>query len=67
MKETPLMPEQLLNVWRGELDHEFGEAAVTATAAVALKLLGKVDTQEAAEALASEMWAARNKQAYPLS
>lgn len=67
MKETPLMPEQLLNVWRGELDHEFGEAAVTATAAVALKLLGKVDTQEAAEALASKMWAARDKQAYPLS
>lgn len=67
MKEKSLVPEHLLSVWQGELDHEFGEAAVIATAAIALKLLGKAATQAEAETLATEMWAARNRNTYPLS
>lgn len=62
MKAEELNPEQLLAVWRGEMEDEFAEATVIGTAAVALKLLGKAETQEQALALAQGYWAARNRQ-----
>jgi anthranilate phosphoribosyltransferase len=56
VKPEALEPGQLAQVWRGESRDEFAVAAVTGTAAVALKLLGKADTQEDAQGLAAEYW-----------
>ena len=64
VKAESLEPEQLLAVWQGELDDEFAQATVIGTAAIALKLLGKVDDQEQAQALAEHYWHNRHKQAY---
>ena len=48
-------------VWRGDQAHEYGEAAVVGTTAIALKLLNKADTQESAYEMALDLWAQRNK------
>ncbi|BBL56637.1 glycosyl transferase family protein [Methylomonas koyamae] len=61
MKAEELEPQLLAQVWRGELDDEFGQAAVIGTAAIALKLLGKADDQAQAEALAARFWAGRDR------
>lgn len=65
LKETSMNIEKLLRVWRGELDDEYGVAAVTGTAAIALKMLGKAPTTEAASALAQQLWLQRNREKYP--
>jgi len=69
----PLVPEprqavdeemdlsDLLSLWSGELDHEYGEAAVVGTLAIALKAIGHVDSIEAAEETARGMWTDRDK------
>jgi anthranilate phosphoribosyltransferase len=61
MKDEDLNPEKLAALWRGQLQDEFAEATVIATAAVALKLLGKAETQEAAHTLAQTYWIERNR------
>jgi anthranilate phosphoribosyltransferase len=61
MKDEDLNPEKLAALWRGQLQDEFAEATVIATAAVALKLLGKAETQEAAHTLAQTYWIDRNR------
>ncbi|WP_445371905.1 glycosyl transferase family protein [Methylomonas sp. HW2-6] len=61
MKAESLEPQLLAQVWRGELDDEFGQATVIGTAAIALKLLSKADDQAQAEALAAQFWAARDR------
>ncbi len=62
MKADALNPEELAAVWRGERDDEFAEVTVIGTAAVALKLLGRADSQEQAQSLAQAYWAGRNRQ-----
>ncbi|MDD2759732.1 MAG: glycosyl transferase family protein [Methylomonas sp.] len=62
MKAEELNPLQLTALWRGESTDEFAEATVIGTAAVALKLLGKADSQESAHAMASEFWSTRSRQ-----
>lgn len=49
-------------VWRGEGSDEYGELAITGTIAIALELLGKAATPDAALALAQSWWQARNRQ-----
>ncbi|NOQ65348.1 MAG: glycosyl transferase family protein [Methyloprofundus sp.] len=61
IKPDRLEPQQLLQVWRGERADEFAEASVVGTAAVALKLLAKADTQQAAQQLALQYWENRDK------
>ena len=61
MKAEDLDPVLLKQVWRGEASDEFGEASVIATAAVALKLLGKADNQAQSQALATQFWTARRR------
>jgi len=56
VKSENLDPEQLAQLWKGELTDEFAEATVIGTAAVALKLIGKADTQEQAHQLATQYW-----------
>ncbi len=64
VKPENLDPQQLLQVWRGELRDEFAEASIIGTSAIALKLLAKADTQESAQQLATDYWHKRNKNGY---
>lgn len=64
VKEESLALEQFIAVWRGDVPHEYGEAAVTGTLAIALKLLGDASTQEEAMALASALWQERDRQRF---
>ncbi|MBS3963299.1 MAG: glycosyl transferase family protein [Methylomonas sp.] len=62
MKAESLSPDFLKQVWRGERSDEYGEAAVIATTAVALKLLGRADSQQAAQSLAQSYWDNRQRE-----
>jgi anthranilate phosphoribosyltransferase len=64
IKPKLLGPNQLAALWQGEYSDEYAEAAVTGTAAIALKLLGKADSQEEAEAMAGNFWENRSKNKY---
>lgn len=64
VKDAVLNPKDLLAVWRGEMDHQYGGAAITETMAVCLQLMGKADTVDEAREQANELWASRNKAAY---
>ncbi|MDD5581224.1 MAG: glycosyl transferase family protein [Methylobacter sp.] len=64
MKPDQLDPRQLALIWQGSSEDEFAEASIIGTAAIALKLLGKADTQELAHKLANDYWLARDKQKY---
>jgi len=61
VKEETLNLTTFVDVWRGKIRHEYGEAAVTGTLAIALMLLGRADTQEAAELLAQQLWQDRDR------
>ena len=61
IKPDVLEPEQLALLWQGKYQDEFAEATVIATAAVALKLLEKAESQEQAEQLAKQYWQNRNQ------
>lgn len=52
---------RLIRFWRGESEEEYGEAAVIGTAAIALHLMRKAPTPEAATELARDMWHSRNR------
>jgi len=52
----PRFPAML---WAGELDNPVAENAVIATAAVALKVLGRASSIAEAEVLAEQLWQAR--------
>ncbi len=60
VKSENLDPQQLALLWQGEWNDEFAEATVIGTAAVALKLIGKVKTQKQAHDLARQFWAERS-------
>ena len=64
VKPERLEPNQLAALWRGQYSDDYAEAAVTGTAAIALKLLGKVNSQEEAETMAGNFWANRPKNKY---
>lgn len=61
VKETELDLGHFVAVWQGAKRHEYGEAAVVGTTAIALKLLGEADDQVSATELAQDLWAGRNK------
>ena len=60
-RDDDLDPARLAALWRGDRTDPSPVAAVTGTVAVALKLLGRAETMDAAEALAREMWESRSK------
>jgi anthranilate phosphoribosyltransferase len=64
VKPEQLNPKQLALIWQGAVQDEFAEAAITGTAAIALKLLGKADTQQQAQHLASDFWRNRSKEKF---
>jgi anthranilate phosphoribosyltransferase len=61
VKENEIDINQLISVWRGKCNHEYGEAAVVGTCAMALKLLGKAESQQQAYEFAQDLWSQRNK------
>jgi len=61
VKESSLDENRLIPFWRGEESDEYAEAAITGTAAIALRLLNKADTPEQALQMAQDMWANRDK------
>ncbi len=61
VKSETLDPKQLTAVWQDDIEDEYGKAAVIGTAAIALKLLGKADSQERAMKMAEDFWQRRKK------
>jgi anthranilate phosphoribosyltransferase len=66
IRSESLEPKQLALVWQGKSQDEFAEGSVIGTAAVALKLLGKVDSQEQAQFVATDFWLQRDKKQFGL-
>lgn len=60
-REETLDPAATVALWRGERDAPGPEAAVVGTAAMALKLLGRADTQNEAQTLAENLWRERSR------
>ena len=58
-----LSPERVVALWRGDLHLPAAEAAITATAALALRALGRADDQQAAQSLAERLWSERGETA----
>jgi anthranilate phosphoribosyltransferase len=61
VKAENLEPQQLISHWQGETADEFATATIIGTAAIALKLLGKAQTQQQAQQLATDYWVNRQK------
>jgi anthranilate phosphoribosyltransferase len=59
--DSDLTLGRLGTVWRGEEKNAYADAAVTGTAAIVLRLMGKAETPDDALSLARELWAARTK------
>lgn len=64
VKDEEMNPERLGQLWRGEIEDEYANAAVTGTLAVTLKMMGKANNQQEAESLATELWNNRAKDKY---
>lgn len=66
MKDEQLNPGDLLQLWRGKIEHGYGEAAVISTLALVLRLLSKGEEQLQQHWLeqARMAWQARDRAAY---
>jgi len=60
MKDEIMDVSRLAKLWRGEIEDEYGQAAVISTAAIALRAMGRAASIAEAEAMATQMWAARS-------
>lgn len=60
VKSENLDPQQLAQLWQEEINDEFAEATIIGTTAIALKLIGKANTQEKAHELATQYWLNRS-------
>jgi len=60
VKSENLDPQQLAQLWQGEMTDEFAEATIIGTTAIALKLIGKAATQDQAHELATQYWLTRS-------
>jgi len=58
-RNESLDPGRVAALWSGDLDEPAPEAAVVATAAVALRALGRAEDMATAEAIAADMWRER--------
>jgi anthranilate phosphoribosyltransferase len=67
VKDEAMEPQRLLALWRGEIEDEYAEGAVIGTAAIALKLMGKVASLDEAHEMGRQMWANRSKEKYGTS
>jgi anthranilate phosphoribosyltransferase len=63
-RDEPLDPARLVSLWRGERAAPGPEAAIVATTAVALRLLGRAAGPDAALAAARDLWQGRDRRRY---
>jgi len=56
IKPDTLDPQQLVQLWQGQLTDEFAETTLIGTAAIILKLMGKASSQQQAYHLAQDYW-----------
>jgi anthranilate phosphoribosyltransferase len=61
LKPKSLELELLPQLWRGEIEHKYGTAAVINTLAVTLQMMQKQSRREDALAMATEWWQTRSK------
>ena len=59
--EQPLDPRYIAAVWEGEIEDPIAEAAIIGTAAIAIRLLRRASTRDAAVALARDWWLNRSR------
>ncbi|WP_455209220.1 glycosyl transferase family protein [Kaarinaea lacus] len=64
VKDEEMNPQRLGQLWRGEIDDEYANAAVIGTLAITLKMMGKAGNQQDAETAATQMWNNRAKDKY---
>ncbi len=64
VRDETLVPAELLQVWRGEMEHDYGEGAVINTLAAVMKLLGRAREPEEATNQARFLWNSRVKDAF---
>lgn len=57
--------DRLLAVWAGDDTDAYAIAAITGTLAITLKTMGKADSHAAAQALADQIWAERDRAFLP--
>ncbi|MEE9343023.1 MAG: glycosyl transferase family protein [Gammaproteobacteria bacterium] len=62
VKDDAMDTQELVKLWHGNIENEYGEAAVISTAAIALQLLKKAANYDEAHALAASMWANRSRE-----
>ena len=55
-REEDLSPARVAALWRGEIEHPAAEVSIVATAALALKTMGGIETQDQALTAADAMW-----------
>jgi len=65
LKDETMDVNRLLQVWQGEADDEYGIAAIIGTAAIALRMMGKVESPDIAVSQTQAMWEKRDKRRYP--
>ncbi len=61
VKDSELEVEQLIQLWRGDIEHIYGRGAVISTLAATLVLLGICGDQPGSLEKANQMWQARDK------
>lgn len=59
--DEDMVVSRLMDIWRGTADDDYAVAAVTGTMALVLKLMGRAETTEAAQALAEQLWHDRDR------
>lgn len=59
IKPAHLNPEQLALLWQGKIKDQYAEATIISTAAIALKLMAKANSQQQALDLATQYWQCR--------
>lgn len=59
--DSEMDTSELVKIWSGEAQNEYGIAAITGSMAITLKTLGKVETTDAAQKMAQDIWQARDK------
>jgi anthranilate phosphoribosyltransferase len=64
VRPEQLDPAQLSLIWQGVSEDEFAQSSIIGTAAIALKLLGKAESQQQAHQLATDYWLSRDKSKY---
>ncbi|WP_432695407.1 glycosyl transferase family protein [Marinobacterium sp. YM272] len=66
VKDESLDPEDLLRLWRGELEHPYGEGAVISTLAMVLRLLKPSEPEDQPRLLeeARRLWSQRDRQRF---